>query len=358
MNEKKRFFVLVTLFVLASLLINYFCLSGIFISFNLNLGIVFYFLLLILSFSYPLTVIFERYKPMFLTKVFYRIASVWIGIAFFSTIIFIIYEFAELIFEFDADVGSAVAISFIFIMSIISLINGKKLVINLIDVKIKGLKKDLKIIHLSDLHIGAIHGKPYLERVVKETNLLNPDLVVVTGDLFDGSSLIDKRVLSPINKIKSPVYFVIGNHEIYEGLDRIIPIINKTKMKLIRNTRSAFNDLNLIGIDYSESKKEAYEKLNKIDIKKNQTNILLYHAPIFKLKYLEKKGINLHLAGHTHYGQIFPLNLLVSFIYPYSRGLHTSGNSSVFVSVGTGTWGPPMRLGSFNEINLINLKKK
>lgn len=327
-------------------------------SLNFNLGFTFYILLFLLSFSYPLTVMFERYKPMFLTKVFYRIASAWIGIAFFSTIIFIIYGFSDLFFEFDSRIGSTVALSFIFIFSAIALINGKKLAINLIDVKIKGLKKELKIVHLSDLHIGAIHRKKYLERVVKETNLLNSDFVVVTGDLFDGSSLVDKNILSPINKINCPVYFIIGNHEIYEGLDKVIPIIKTTKMKLIRNTKCKFKNINLIGIDYSESVKKAYEKLDRISTEKNRTNILLYHAPIFKLKDLEKKGISLHLAGHTHYGQIFPLNLLVSLIYPYAKGLYTSGNSSVFVSVGTGTWGPPMRIGSSNEINLINLKRK
>jgi hypothetical protein len=160
-----------------------------------------------------------------------------------------------------------------------------------------------------------------------------------------------------VNKIKSPVYFVIGNHEIYEGVDKIIPILSKTKIKIIRNEKNKFKGVTFIGVDYSDAKEQIVDKLNKIGIDKNEMNILLYHAPIFSLKELEKMGIKLHLAGHTHNGQIFPLNLFVKFLYPYSIGFHKSENSNLFVTAGSGTWGPPMRLGSTNEINLINLKK-
>jgi predicted MPP superfamily phosphohydrolase len=311
-----------------------------------------------MSFSYPLTVAFERYKPMLLTKVFYRIASIWMGIAFFSICTFLVYNFLLLFFTIDGKIGSAVVLSFIVIMSFIAIINGRRLKINLRDIEIKGLKKEVKIVHLSDLHIGAVHQKDYLERVVKKTNSLNPDVVVLTGDLVDGSSIVNNKILSPINKIKSPVYFVVGNHEIYDGLDRVIPIFKRTKMKILRDTKSNFQNINFIGIDYSDSKKEISQKLDKIEIDKHRTNILLYHAPMFRLKELEKKGIALHLAGHTHDGQIFPFSLFVKLLYPYTKGLYKSSNSAVFVSPGTGTWGPPMRLGSFNEINLINLRKK
>lgn len=356
--ERKRFILIITIFVLFSLLVNYVFISNIFYSLSLNKGVVFYLLLFFLSFSYPLTVVFERYKPMLLTKFFYRLASIWMGIAFFSICTFLVYRFVLLFFTIDEKIGSAVVLSFIVIMSFIAVINGRRLKINLRDIEIKGLKKELKIVHLSDLHIGAIHQKDYLERVVKKTNSLNPDVVVITGDLVDGSTIVNHKVLSPINEIKSPVYFVIGNHEIYDGLDRVIPVFKKIDMKILRDTKHKFQNINFIGIDYSDSKKEISKKLDKIEVDKHRTNILLYHAPMFKLKELEKKGIALHLAGHTHDGQIFPFNLFIKLLYPYAKGIYKSSNSAVFVSPGTGTWGPPMRLGSYNEINLINLRKK
>jgi uncharacterized protein len=357
MREKKRFIILVIAFVVVSLVLNFFCVSNIFASLNFNRGILFYILLFLLSFSYPLTIILERYRPMSLTKIFYRIASIWIGIAFFSIFVFLLYGLVSIVFTFNRQIGSTVVLSFIVIMSVIALINGRRLNVNLVDVEIRGLKKEMSIVHLSDLHIGAIHQKKYLERVVEETNSLNPDVVVITGDLVDGSTQMNKDILSPINKIKSPVYFIIGNHEIYEGLDRIMPILKNIKMKILRNEKSKFRNITFIGIDYFERRRKVYEKLNTIKIEKDKINILLYHAPIFTLRELEMRGIDLQLAGHTHSGQIFPLNLFVKLLYPFTNGLHKAKKSSVFVSAGTGTWGPPMRLGSTNEINLINLKK-
>lgn len=356
--EKKRFMILMLAFAIISLLINYLFINNIFVSWGLSRGVVFYLLLFFLSFSYPLTVFFERYKPMFVTRLFYMISSIWIGIAFFSVFVFLIYKFINIFFTIKPQLGSAIVLSFIIIISIIALINGRKLKINSLDIPIKGLKKEIKIVHLSDLHIGAIHRKKYLEKVIQKTNSLNPDVVVITGDLVDSSTVIKNGILSSINNINCPVYFVVGNHDIYEGLDHLLPILKKTKMKVLRDRISKFKGINFIGIDYSDFKKEISEKLDKMKIDKNEVNVLLYHAPVFKLRELEKKGINLHLAGHTHNGQIFPFSLLIRLMYNYPRGLYQSKDSSIFVSSGTGTWGPPMRLGSFNEISLINLKKK
>lgn len=358
MKEKRQFTVIITFFIILSLLLNYFIIHNIFVSLNLNKGIVFYVILFFLSLSYPFTAILERYKSSSLTKIFYRFASIWIGIAFFSLVIFLLYKFVNIFFKINGLVSVVIILSLILILTVFSLINGEILKINSIDIEIKGLKKELKIVHLSDLHIGAIHQKKYLEKVVRKTNLLKPDVVVITGDLVDGSTLITEDIISPINKIKGPVYFVVGNHEIYEGLYRVMPLLEKTKMKILRDGKSKFRDITFIGIDYAEMKREVYRKLEKIKIDKNKVNILLYHAPIFKVDYLEEKGIDLHLAGHTHSGQIFPLNLLIRLIFPYVGGLHKSKNSSVFVSAGVGTWGPPMRLGSTCEIDLINLKRK
>jgi predicted MPP superfamily phosphohydrolase len=358
MKESKQFIIVITIFIFLSLLLNYFIVRNIFNSLNMNKGVIFYVILLFLALSYPSTAILERYKSTPLTKIFYKISAIWIGIAFFSLIVFLIYELVNIFFKIDSRIGSFIVLSLILALSIISLINGKRLKINSINIDINGLKKELKIVQLSDLHIGAIHQKKHLERIVNKTNSLNPDVVVITGDLVDGSTLITKEIISPINKIKCPIYFVTGNHETYEGLYRVIPILKKTKMKLLINEKSKFKNINFIGIDYFELKKKVHEKLNKIIIDKSKINILLYHAPIFRASYLEQKGIRLHLAGHTHGGQLFPLNLLVRIIFPYVRGLHQSEDSSVFVSVGAGTWGPPMRLGSTSEINLINLRKK
>ncbi|MBX4212191.1 metallophosphoesterase, partial [Candidatus Pacearchaeota archaeon] len=113
-------------------------------------------------------------------------------------------------------------------------------------------------------------------------------------------------------------------------------------------------DIQIVGVDYSDSKGYLGEILPKISIDKNKPSILLYHPPA-SLDYIEKKGIGLQLSGHTHNGQIFPFNLFVKLIFPYVMGLYKGKEASIYVSPGTGTWGPPMRLGSRSEITLIHL---
>ena len=161
MREKRQFAIIITIFIIFSLLLNYFIIHNIFVSLNLNKGIVFYVILIFLSLSYPLTAILERYKSSPLTKSFYRFASIWIGIAFFSLIIFLLYKLVNIFFRIDGMISAVIILALIVILTVASLINGEILKINSYDIKIKGLKKELKIVHLSDLHIGAIHQKKY-----------------------------------------------------------------------------------------------------------------------------------------------------------------------------------------------------
>jgi predicted MPP superfamily phosphohydrolase len=149
---------------------------------------------------------------------------------------------------------------------------------------------------------------------------------------------------------------VIGNHEIYDGLEKVIPVIEKTKAKILRNGVALFNGIQVVGVDYSERTKNFIKDLEKIKINKNKPSILLYHAPE-DISIIEKKGIDLHLAGHTHGGQIFPFNLLVKLFFRNVRGLKKLNNTYQYTSMGTNIWGPPMRLGSRNEITVVDLIK-
>jgi hypothetical protein len=196
-----------------------------------------------------------------------------------------------------------------------------------------------------------------LEKIVKKTNELKPDVVALTGDLVDGSAPVTLEMLKPIEKIKAPIFFVIGNHEIYDDLKFVIPMLNRTKMKIIRNTVINWKGIQIAGIDFYESSKPAIKALNQIRLNKNKFSILLNHAPI-GFETAAKAGFDLQLSGHTHNGQIFPFNFLVKLRYKFLTGLHKINNSYLFVSQGTGTWGPPMRLLTDSEIVVIELKRK
>ena len=270
----------------------------------------------------------------------------------------IVYKIIDIWVYIAPWVAGKAIVSISLLLGVYGLINGAMMTIREINLDF-GMKKPLRIVQLSDIHLGTIRENKFLESVVEKTNKLNPDVVFITGDLVDGSAPLHHGMIKAINKIESPIYYVLGNHEIYEGVDKILKIVGETKIKILRNKVVNFEGIQIIGIDYSEEKKYAKKIFDKIlpglKYNKKKPAVMLFHSPL-PLKDLEKAGIDLHLAGHTHGGQIFPFHLFVRMAFRYIRGLHKRGKTWQFISTGTGTWGPPMRVGSRNEIVVINLK--
>ncbi len=164
-------------------------------------------------------------------------------------------------------------------------------------------------------------------------------------------------MFAPFNKLRAEIYFVNGNHETYEGINKVNELFNKSKITVLDNKVVPFDGIQFVGVTYSETKNHLKTILSKLKLNESKPAILLYHAPD-ELKIAEKEGIDLQLSGHTHAGQIAPFNLITMLRYPRYRGLYNIGKMKLYVSPGTGTWGPYMRLGSKNEITLLKLTKK
>ena len=222
-----------------------------------------------------------------------------------------------------------------------------------------------KIVQLTDLHIGSTLDMRWLEDVVQRTNALKPDLVVITGDLVDGDADRLGMELTPLRSLRSRqgVYFVTGNHEYYSGVAAWIPVIESMNIKVLRNEHIVIEDcFALLGVDdYNASRMAPGHgpDLSKAvkGVPKEMETVLLAHQPreIFRAS---KNNIGLVLSGHTHGGQIWPVNYFVGLQQPYNKGLftHPGGRTQIYVSQGTGFWGPPMRLGTQNEIAEIILE--
>ena len=112
--------------------------------------------------------------------------------------------------------------------------------------------------------------------------------------------------------------------------------------------------IQIVGIDYSSEKGRLEETFATLKVNRSEPTLLLYHLPV-KAETLHRLGVRVHLAGHTHKGQIFPYGLIDLLVYPYVSGLHNYADSWIYVSEGSGTWGPPMRLGTKSEIAVIRL---
>ena len=225
-----------------------------------------------------------------------------------------------------------------------------------ITLKYPGYNNKIKILLLSDIHLGAIHQKNSVIRIVQETKQLNPDIVVITGDLADGSLQVKQDWLKPFDTLTVPVLFVTGNHEELNPKNEMIKAINMTKIKHIgKHEIFKYKGVNFIGEDFGNDLKK-----NLLDIKqeKDTPNILLSHIPIFRPDELYKYNIFLFLGGHTHGGQLFPLHLIVYFANACFSGLYSDKNKKhfVYVTQGVNNALTPMRIGSKRVFSLINIE--
>jgi predicted MPP superfamily phosphohydrolase len=221
-----------------------------------------------------------------------------------------------------------------------------------------------RIVQITDVHVGPTIGKGFIDDVVARVNSLKPDAVVITGDLVDGSVEELKEHVAPLAKLeaKHGVYFVTGNHEYYSGADEWIAHLRKLGVKVLRNERVRIggdDGFDLAGIDDHSS--AGFGNGHGSDLKKalagrdpERACVLLAHQPR-GIELAEELGVDLQLSGHTHGGQMFPWNLAVRLQQPFVAGLHRIARAQIYVSRGTGYWGPPMRVGAPAEITEIEL---
>ena len=229
-------------------------------------------------------------------------------------------------------------------------------------IKLRNLPAQLsgmRLVQISDVHVGPLLRKDWVTRVVDEVQALAPDLIVITGDLVDGSVADLREQVAPLAGLKAPhgVYFVTGNHEYYSGVSEWLTHLPTLGIRPLANERvEAAPGLDLAGInDLSAHGVDAPNLTRALEGRDPQRPVvLLAHQPRQFLEAAEK-GVDLTLSGHTHGGQIWPFVWLVALTQPYVAGLHQRGPSQLYVSRGTGFWGPPLRVFAPAEITLLKL---
>jgi len=237
-----------------------------------------------------------------------------------------------------------------------------------VEVPIKGLPEGLEGFHIAqitDIHIGPTIKRGFIEMIVERVNSLNADIVAVTGDLADGTVKQLADDAAPLGRLsaKSGVYFVTGNHEYYSGAPEWLREIEKLGLIVLMNGHRRIQrngkSLILAGVtDYNAGKVIPSHKSDPLGALSgagdSDVKILLAHQPR-SIIAASAAGYDLQISGHTHGGQYFPGNVLVSMVQPYISGLHLHNNTWIYVSRGTGYWGPPMRIGAPSEITSIKL---
>ena len=299
--------------------------------------------------------------PFFIWKHIYSIAylisTIYLGYICNSFLLCIIYKIITIFIKTSKSISSFLVLYFPIIISVYGLINARIIRIEK-EVSIKSKKynnkKGIKICHLTDLHLGTIYKRKFVQKIVNIIkNEIKPDIIVITGDLFDISESPNSDSIVPFNEIDIPILYVTGNHEIMRGRDEVFETLKKSKIRNIGNESEPyiFKNINFIGIDYIEK----FEKIKDIIYDKNMFNVVLNHVPLLP-KELSQYDIDLYLCGHTHGGQTFPFNLLTLFNAKCYEGLYEYLNRYVYVSSGLGTALIPMRIGSKSVISVIKIE--
>jgi predicted MPP superfamily phosphohydrolase len=229
--------------------------------------------------------------------------------------------------------------------------------------RVPGLHPDLegfRIAQISDLHVGRNIRRAYVERVVERTAALAPDLVALTGDMVDGPVERLGPDVAPLSALAADgrAFFVLGNHDCYSGAREWIAYFRRMGASVLLNEHAVMRKRAatlVVGGVVDPAYRDARPAISLDAAPKADFRLLLAHNP--KLAPLgARAGFDLQLSGHTHAGQFFPWTLAVHLVHsPHVAGLSREGGMRVYVSAGTGTWGPPVRLGTSPEITLLRL---
>jgi uncharacterized protein len=228
--------------------------------------------------------------------------------------------------------------------------------------RIQNLER-LTVVAVSDIHLGTLIGRKRLDTMVAKINALKPDLILLPGDIVDEdlAPVIKQNLGEALTRLESTwgVFAITGNHEYIGGVEEACAYLSEHGVTVVRDRVIPLGDkLFLVGREdrsmrrfTGKTRKPLQELMARVD--KSRPVILMDHQP-FELEEGETNGADLQISGHTHHGQLWPLNFITRRVYELSWGYKKKNHTHVYVSCGFGTWGPPVRLGNRPEI--VNIR--
>lgn len=222
----------------------------------------------------------------------------------------------------------------------------------------KKVDKPVKLVMMSDLHIGYHNRRDELHRWVDIINDEQPDLILIAGDIIDGSMrpLIDERMHEEFRRLKAPVYACIGNHEYYSGEPRARQFYKDAGIQLLQDSCVIVGDLCIIGRDdrTNQHRDSLGVLMKRAD--REKFCILLDHQP-HHLEQAERQHVDFQFSGHTHHGQVWPISWITDHVYECAFGLHQRGSTQYYITSGLGLWGGKFRIGTRSEYVVATIQQ-
>lgn len=299
----------------------------------------------------------------------YFLSGLLLGWLFYVLLWLLLFEFLRPLLRIPRPAAGIAVLGLAVIVTGYGVWNAYRFETRSIELEISKLDKPVDVLVLADIQLGGHRGRAYAERVVAAINALDPDVVVMPGDLADSSAILQDENFAPFASLKAPAYFATGNHDTYIDEQKLLGIVAKQGVHILHNEVALEGGLQIAGLDYMNADEEAFDlhpsrdkatiekTLPTLGLDRSRPSILIHHSPV-GVKYAERAGVDLFVAGHTHGGgQIFPATLLAKWlVYPYSQGLYHVGQMQLFVSPGVGTFMVPLRVGTRNELTLLRLR--
>jgi predicted MPP superfamily phosphohydrolase len=294
-------------------------------------------------------IVYERF-PNATTRSLAAIALTWLGLCFQLFALMLVFEVLNLLVPLPSQIAGLVILGAICALGVGGFINAQLLHVRRVRIVGPAAVAGRRLIQISDVHIGS-RSPRLLKRIVARVNELPCDYVLITGDLIDFAG-ISRVELAPLGQFTKPAYFAIGNHERYVDLAAIDERLRALGVNVLRDAAAHAGPFQFIGIDDVDNPARIPAALARIELSADHIGVLLYHRPD-GFEAAAAARIPLTLAGHTHAGQLIPFNFIVKRVFARIRGLYELDGATLYVSPGTGTWGPVLRVGSRSEITLL-----
>lgn len=302
----------------------------------------------------------ESTMPDYINHTLFNVGSIWMVFLLYSVLLLGLTDLIKLAIP---SIGHSFWYALPATLALLTYgyINYRNPVVEHIDITFdKKCDSKMRIVAISDIHLGYGTGVNTLEKYVEMVNSEQPDVVLIMGDLIDNSMkpILNQPFDKVLAKINAPmgIYMVPGNHEYISNIDSVNNYLENTSIKLLRDSIATLpNGIQIVGRDDRSNRKRLPLEQLISQADKERPTIVLDHQP-YKLAKADSLKVDLLLCGHTHHGQVFPFNLITDRLYEQSHGYRKWSHSHIYVSSGLSLWGPPFRIGTHSDMAVIEVK--
>lgn len=301
---------------------------------------------------------FESKKSTLIGRLLSTLDGIWMWASVMFLIDILVIYILGIFIDFPTEVNG-IFLAVVPVLGIYNYHKAHKLVVNEKTLVLDNLSRDINIVHLSDVHFGSVRHKSIVRQVADKLKELEDDceIAIISGDLADGSSVVEEDDFLAFGEVDMPVVFTPGNHDFYPGLESVFVACKKAGILVLDNESVEFECLNIFGLTFSFGDR----KIPKIDdslIKEGFVNIINYHVP-YHWKEFSAIGFDIQLSGHTHGGQFYPALNFANLMFEYNMGLFKDSlGHYLHVTTGVGSMDTPMRWGTDSELVILKLRKK